>query len=54
MNTHSAGANGQSFCGLVFEGGDRAVPHVPLHKSIINAVVIDGTYRLRALFISQN
>lgn len=46
---HPAGAD---FCGVLFEGGDRAVSHVPLRKSIINAVVIDGTYQLRAPFTS--
>jgi hypothetical protein len=42
MNPPPAGQGVDSFCGVVFGGGDRAVTHVSLLKSIINVVVIDG------------
>ena len=35
---------GAAFCGVVFGGGDKAISHVPLIKSVISAVVIDGKY----------
>ena len=58
MNTPPAGKGGEpNFCGVVFGGGDKAVSHVPLLKSIIDVVVIDGKYdhcTLVTFFISQN
>lgn len=48
------GANGSSFCGVVFGGGDQAVTHVPLLKSIINVVVIDASCRVSVTQTYQN
>lgn len=50
MNSHPTG---NSFCGVVFGGGDKAISHVPLLKSIINAVVIDGEYTTSTLHIPE-
>ncbi|KAF9654277.1 hypothetical protein BDM02DRAFT_77575 [Thelephora ganbajun] len=47
MNRPPAGKNGEpSFCGVVFGGGDKAISHVPLLKSIINVVVMDVSSRV--------
>ena len=58
MNPPPPGNNGgQNLCGVIFGGGDKAISHVPLLKSIIHVVVIDGEYDSCAFvmhFISQN
>lgn len=57
MNPPPAGNGGMpSFCGVIFGGGDKAVSHVPLLKSIIDVVIIDSKYNrcaLVTLFISR-
>jgi hypothetical protein len=35
---------GEPSCGVVFGGGEKAISHVPLLKSIINVVIVDGKY----------
>ena len=50
MNSPPAGEGEEpNFCGVVFGGGEEAVSHVPLLKSIIDVVVVDGKHDLRAL-----
>lgn len=54
MNTHSTGQGGKPFCGVVFGGGDRAVSHVPLLKSIIEVLVIDVSCRVTVTQTYEN
>jgi hypothetical protein len=44
MNPHPAVQPGEPLCGVVFGGGEKAISHVPLLKSIINVVIVDGKH----------
>lgn len=40
-----------NFCGVVFGGGENAISHVPLLRSVINVLVIDGKRPDPSIFI---